>query len=67
MSILFQVSGLFRDASIGNPINIVVVRLILLEKEEVREPQLRPARYKTLLANHCHRSSVLKTDLLNQC
>lgn len=32
----FQVAGLFRDASIGNPINIVVVRLILLEKEEVK-------------------------------
>lgn len=32
----FQVAGLFRDASIGNAINIVVVRLILLEQEEVK-------------------------------
>nr|XP_014040290.1 unnamed protein product [Salmo salar] len=40
LAVMNIVSGLFRDASIGNPINIVVVRLILLEKEEVREPQL---------------------------
>lgn len=33
---VFQVSGLFRDASIGNAINIVVVRLILLEQDEVK-------------------------------
>uniref|UniRef100_A0A6Q2XWC8 ADAM metallopeptidase with thrombospondin type 1 motif 7 n=1 Tax=Esox lucius TaxID=8010 RepID=A0A6Q2XWC8_ESOLU len=34
LAVMNIVSGLFRDASIGNPINIVVVRLILLEKEE---------------------------------
>lgn len=32
---LLQVAGLFQDASIGNAINIAVVRLILLEKDEV--------------------------------
>lgn len=32
---LRQVAGLYRDASIGNAINIVVVRLILLERDEV--------------------------------
>lgn len=31
-----QVAGLFHHASIGNPINIAIVRLILLEHEEVR-------------------------------
>ena len=30
-----QVSALYHDASIGNAINIVLVRLILLEMEEV--------------------------------
>lgn len=34
--VFFQVAGLYRDASIGNAINIVVVRLILLEKDEVK-------------------------------
>uniref|UniRef100_A0A8C7HAP2 ADAM metallopeptidase with thrombospondin type 1 motif 7 n=1 Tax=Oncorhynchus kisutch TaxID=8019 RepID=A0A8C7HAP2_ONCKI len=34
LAVMNIVSGLFHDASIGNPINIVVVRLILLEKEE---------------------------------
>lgn len=33
---LLQVAGLFRDPSIGNAINIVVVRLILLEQDEVK-------------------------------
>lgn len=32
-----QVAGLFHHASIGNPINIAIVRLILLEDEEVRK------------------------------
>ncbi|KAL1007674.1 hypothetical protein UPYG_G00090020 [Umbra pygmaea] len=35
LAVMNMVSGLFHDASIGNPINIVLVRLILLEKEEV--------------------------------
>ncbi|XP_051985253.1 A disintegrin and metalloproteinase with thrombospondin motifs 7-like, partial [Xyrauchen texanus] len=34
LSVMNIVAGLFRDASIGNAINIVVVRLILLEKDE---------------------------------
>ena len=29
-------AGLFHDPSIGNPIHITIVRLILLEDEEVR-------------------------------
>lgn len=31
-----QVTGLFHNPSIGNAVHIVVVRLILLEEEEVR-------------------------------
>uniref|UniRef100_A0AAY4CEZ3 A disintegrin and metalloproteinase with thrombospondin motifs 7 n=1 Tax=Denticeps clupeoides TaxID=299321 RepID=A0AAY4CEZ3_9TELE len=34
LSVMNIVAGLFRDASIGNAINIVVVRLILLEQDE---------------------------------
>uniref|UniRef100_A0A667ZEZ3 ADAM metallopeptidase with thrombospondin type 1 motif 7 n=1 Tax=Myripristis murdjan TaxID=586833 RepID=A0A667ZEZ3_9TELE len=34
LAVMNIVSGLFRDASIGNAINIVVVRLILLEQDE---------------------------------
>uniref|UniRef100_A0A8C2HGG6 ADAM metallopeptidase with thrombospondin type 1 motif 7 n=1 Tax=Cyprinus carpio TaxID=7962 RepID=A0A8C2HGG6_CYPCA len=34
LSVMNIVAGLFRDASIGNAINIAVVRLILLEKDE---------------------------------
>ncbi|XP_066557272.1 A disintegrin and metalloproteinase with thrombospondin motifs 7 [Amia ocellicauda] len=34
LTVMNIVAGLFRDASIGNSINIVVVRLILLEEEE---------------------------------
>lgn len=37
MFIFLQVAGLFGDASIGNAINIVVVRLILLERDEVKK------------------------------
>lgn len=33
---VLQVAGLFHHASIGNPINIAIVRLILLEEEEVK-------------------------------
>lgn len=34
---LGQVAGLFHDPSIGNPIHVTVVRLVLLEEEEVRD------------------------------
>ncbi|XP_035008592.2 A disintegrin and metalloproteinase with thrombospondin motifs 7 [Hippoglossus stenolepis] len=34
LAIMNIVAGLFRDASIGNAVNIVVVRLILLEQDE---------------------------------
>ncbi|XP_063781564.1 A disintegrin and metalloproteinase with thrombospondin motifs 7 isoform X2 [Pseudophryne corroboree] len=34
LTVMNMVAGLFRDASIGNRINIVIVRLILLESEE---------------------------------
>lgn len=44
----FQVAGLFRDASIGNAINIVVVRLILLEQEEVKTCLFFDEMYKKL-------------------
>jgi hypothetical protein len=33
LTIMNMVSGLYRDASIGNTINVVVVRIILLEDE----------------------------------
>ncbi|XP_061409573.1 A disintegrin and metalloproteinase with thrombospondin motifs 7-like isoform X1 [Lethenteron reissneri] len=33
-SIINMVSGLYHDASIGNPINIVLVRLIILEEDQ---------------------------------
>lgn len=36
---LKQVSALYRDASIGNAINIVMVRLMLLENESVEVKQ----------------------------
>lgn len=39
MAVPLQVAGLFHHASIGNPINIAIVRLILLEHEEVRAQQ----------------------------
>lgn len=39
--VLFQVAGLFQDASIGNAINIAVVRIILLERDEVRISTLK--------------------------
>ncbi|CAI9582845.1 unnamed protein product, partial [Staurois parvus] len=34
LTVMNMVAGLFHDASIGNRINIVIVRLILLESEE---------------------------------
>ncbi|NWS74286.1 ATS7 metalloproteinase, partial [Crotophaga sulcirostris] len=34
LTVMNMVAGLFHHASIGNPINIAIVRLILLEKEE---------------------------------
>uniref|UniRef100_A0A8C7AU60 ADAM metallopeptidase with thrombospondin type 1 motif 7 n=1 Tax=Neovison vison TaxID=452646 RepID=A0A8C7AU60_NEOVI len=34
LTIMNMVAGLFRDPSIGNPIHITIVRLILLEEEE---------------------------------
>ena len=33
--VLFQVAKLFHDASIGNTINIIVTRLVLLTEEQV--------------------------------
>ncbi|XP_069480305.1 A disintegrin and metalloproteinase with thrombospondin motifs 7 [Ambystoma mexicanum] len=34
LTVMNMVAGLFHDPSIGNPINIVIVRLVLLEAEE---------------------------------
>uniref|UniRef100_A0A4W3JXH8 ADAM metallopeptidase with thrombospondin type 1 motif 7 n=1 Tax=Callorhinchus milii TaxID=7868 RepID=A0A4W3JXH8_CALMI len=34
LTVMNMVAGLFRDASIGNSINIVIVRLVLLEEDE---------------------------------
>lgn len=38
MSLVFQVSALFKDGTIGGNINIAIVGLILLEEEQVRAP-----------------------------
>ncbi|XP_069766264.1 A disintegrin and metalloproteinase with thrombospondin motifs 7-like isoform X2 [Narcine bancroftii] len=34
LTVMNMVAGLFRDASIGNSVNIIIVRLVLLEKDE---------------------------------
>ncbi|XP_078097325.1 A disintegrin and metalloproteinase with thrombospondin motifs 7-like [Mustelus asterias] len=34
LTVMNMVAGLFRDASIGNAVNIVIVRLVLLEEDE---------------------------------
>ncbi|XP_048471717.1 A disintegrin and metalloproteinase with thrombospondin motifs 7-like [Rhincodon typus] len=34
LTVMNMVAGLFRDASIGNSVNIVIVRLVLLEEDE---------------------------------
>lgn len=44
--IMFQVAGLFGDASIGNAINVVVVRLILLEQDEVNITLIKKNKIK---------------------
>lgn len=38
MSLVFQVSALFKDGTIGGNINIAIVGLILLEEEQVWAP-----------------------------
>lgn len=35
-----QVATMYHDATIGNAVNIVLVRIIFLEQEEVRSSQL---------------------------
>lgn len=35
LSMCLQVAGIFHDASIGNAIHVILVRLILLQGEEV--------------------------------
>uniref|UniRef100_A0A7M4DZS5 ADAM metallopeptidase with thrombospondin type 1 motif 7 n=1 Tax=Crocodylus porosus TaxID=8502 RepID=A0A7M4DZS5_CROPO len=39
LTVMNMVAGIFHDASIGNPINIAIVRLILLEDDEVKRKQ----------------------------
>lgn len=43
LTVLNMVSTLFHDASIGNAINVVLVRMILLEPEAAQEGQVPPA------------------------
>lgn len=38
-----QVAKLYRDASLGNVVNIIVTRLIVLTEDQVREITLNPA------------------------
>jgi len=48
LTIMNMVSALYRDASIGNTINVVVVRIILLEDEisqVISEPSIIPLIY----------------------
>lgn len=49
--IVFQVAGLFGDASIGNAINVVVVRLILLEQDEVKNKRSKKPKQNPNIKN----------------
>lgn len=49
--LLFQVSALFKDGTIGGNINIAIVGLILLEDEQVLQLQKQPRRMPALKEN----------------
>lgn len=49
--LLFQVSALFKDGTIGGNINIAIVGLILLEDEQVLQLQKQPRRMPALQEN----------------
>lgn len=36
MNIMFQVANLYHDASIGNAVNIIVTRIVLLTEDQVK-------------------------------
>lgn len=63
-----QVAGIFHDASIGNAIHIILVRLILLQGEEVilsLSIQVCNERSRCTIAKHLHKVRV-ELDLLLQ-
>lgn len=47
-------AGLFGDASIGNAINVVVVRLILLEQDEVKITVITKKEKKNAHTTNAH-------------
>lgn len=47
-----QVAKLYRDASLGNVVNIIVTRLIVLTEDQVREPP--PPPNTTTTPTHTH-------------
>lgn len=59
-----QVAGLFHHASIGNPINIAIVRLILLENEEVKRKQ-NDSHFHPGSQSGIHRELALKACKLS--
>lgn len=61
---VFQVAGLFHHASIGNPINIAIVRLILLETEEVKRKQ-SDSHFHPGSQTGIHRELALKACKVN--
>ena len=48
---MFQVSLLFYDASLGNSVNINIVKLLLLDKEQVTPLHFLSAEAKLLYIN----------------
>lgn len=61
---VLQVAGLFHHASIGNPINIAIVRLILLETEEVRRKQ-SDSHFHPGSQTGIHKELALKASKVN--
>lgn len=59
MFTIFQVAGLFGDASIGNAINVVVVRLILLEQDEVKITLIKKRQHRSCLHSYHYDETCL--------
>lgn len=49
-----QVAKLYRDASLGNVVNIIVTRLIVLTEDQVRK-KLPPILNPSLYMQYCHK------------
>jgi ABC-type transporter Mla maintaining outer membrane lipid asymmetry ATPase subunit MlaF len=50
VSFVFQVAKLYHDASIGNTINIIVTRLVLLTEDQVSTTFVHKLKSETSLA-----------------